>query len=405
MIARRLEDAGQEVVDRLLERGDLAREAEDLHARCRVRLILQAIDQPLVEAGDQRVHLLRHLADHVGGLVGRLERGAPHALASLIRQIAEEFHEARDQVGLGEEGIDREIHLQMVVQLDQPRADGVGMRLHLHRLQAQDVLDADADQHAVDRLPGPVALEHLEEREPALTVGLGVGILRRVAAGGVDQHRFLGEQPVAIARAADALDLGGLGALGEREVQAGIDQRRRLTRARRADHDVPGQIVEIVALAAGRLLQGRQRILHRIRQLPAVVAGLGARHAGGQFLFLLGARVEGVAEVSERTERDERDREPAHQFRVEGAPVADRHQRQREENQQRDRRQSHDIATDEEKSAFLHVVVLDAREAVIVRACAGFPPGEWRFPPAGCGRALPRCRSARRAGYRTCPRP
>ncbi len=120
----------------------------------------------------------------------------------------------------------------MVMQLDQSRANGVGMRLRLHRLQAQDVLDADADQHAVDRLPGPVALEHLEERGPASTVGLGVGILRRIAARGVDQHRFLGEQPVAIARAADCLDLGGLGALGEREVQAGIDECRRLARAR-----------------------------------------------------------------------------------------------------------------------------------------------------------------------------
>ena len=56
-----------------------------------------------------------------------------------------------------------------------------------------------------------VRFEKIEESEPALAVALRVEVLRRVAAGGVDQDRFLGEPPVAVARAADAGDgLGGL---------------------------------------------------------------------------------------------------------------------------------------------------------------------------------------------------
>src|SRR6185369_3675385 len=53
VVARRLEDSGEELEDRLLERCDLAREAEDLHPRCRVGLVLQPIDHRLVEPGDQ----------------------------------------------------------------------------------------------------------------------------------------------------------------------------------------------------------------------------------------------------------------------------------------------------------------------------------------------------------------
>ena len=95
---------------------------------------------------------------------------------------------------------------------------------------------------------GRLLLQEVEEGEPALAVALGVGILRRVAAGRVDQHGLLGEPPVAIARAADALDDGlRLAAARERELQAGIDQRRGLAGARRPDDDVPGQVVEVVA--------------------------------------------------------------------------------------------------------------------------------------------------------------
>jgi hypothetical protein len=82
-----------------------------------VRLFLQPVGQPLREALDQRVELARHLADHVARLVVRLERRAPDHPPVCLSKVAEIFHETGDEVGLGEERVDREVDLQAVVQL------------------------------------------------------------------------------------------------------------------------------------------------------------------------------------------------------------------------------------------------------------------------------------------------
>ena len=55
----------------------------------------------------------------------------------------------------------------------------------------------------------------------AASSAAGVAVLRRVAAGGVDQHGLVGEPPVAVARAADALHASLAELLGERKVQPG----------------------------------------------------------------------------------------------------------------------------------------------------------------------------------------
>ena len=54
---------------------------------------------------------------------------------------------------------------------------------------------------------GAVALQQVEEARPARLVGGTVAVLGGLAAGGVEQHRLVGEEPVAVARAADALEL------------------------------------------------------------------------------------------------------------------------------------------------------------------------------------------------------
>ena len=54
-------------------------------------------------------------------------------------------------------------------------------------LSVREIGDGDGDEDAVDRLARTVAAQQVEEAEPASLVRLGVGILRRVAAGGVDQ--------------------------------------------------------------------------------------------------------------------------------------------------------------------------------------------------------------------------
>ena len=68
--------------------------------------------------------------------------------------------------------------------------------------------------HAVQRPAAAVLLQEVEEAEPFGGVDLGLALLLDVAAGGVDQHRVLGEEPVAVARAADALQVVGRGRTG-----------------------------------------------------------------------------------------------------------------------------------------------------------------------------------------------
>ncbi len=128
------------------------------------------------------------------------------------------------------------------MQLLHPRAQLGGVLLALDRRLLQQVLDVDGEQHAVDRPARPRLAQQGEEAVPGAGVDRRVRFLRGVAAGGVDQHRLVGEPPVAVARAADAAHAGAAHLLGQREVQAGVDQRRGLARAGRADEDVPGQL-------------------------------------------------------------------------------------------------------------------------------------------------------------------
>ena len=170
--------------------------------------------------------------------------------------------EADDQIHLGEDGVDGKADLQFVVQFGQALADGVGVRVDLGRREIENVVDADRHQHAVDRLARPVGAQHVEKGEPALSIDLGVRILRRVAPRGVDEHGLVGEPPIAIARAADALHGARRGVVGERKLQPGIDQRRRLAGAGRPDDEIPRQIVEIARARLAALLQRRERVLH-----------------------------------------------------------------------------------------------------------------------------------------------
>ena len=114
----------------------------------------------------------------------------------------------------------------------------------------RDVGQRDGDDHPVQRLARPGPLQQIEECFPAGAVHRGVRILRGVAAGGVDQHRVVGEPPVAQPRAADARDRVLPHLLGQREMQPGVQQRSRLAGAGRADDDVPRLLIQPTALAA-----------------------------------------------------------------------------------------------------------------------------------------------------------
>ena len=184
--------------------------------------------------------------------VGLVREGhAPDLRALFLVEVGEEVHETSQQIGLGDEHIDRKGDAQALVQFFDALAQLTRMRDPALRAGIQQVAHAERQQHPVDRPSRPVARQQPEEAEPRGAVGLAVALVRGVAPGGVDQHRVGGEPPVAVARAADAADhrLADLGR--ERELESGIDQRRRLAGAGRPDDDVPGQLIDERAARPG----------------------------------------------------------------------------------------------------------------------------------------------------------
>src|SRR4029453_9174757 len=122
-------------------------------------------------------------------------------------------------------------------------------RLALRRRLLQEIADADRHQHAVDGPARAGFLEQLQEALPGRRVDVAVALLRRVASRGVEEHRFLGEPPVAVSRPADTAHRLAAGSAGEGKAQPGVDQRGRLAGARGADEDVPRQVIEVLLWA------------------------------------------------------------------------------------------------------------------------------------------------------------
>ena len=143
-----------------------------------------------------------------------------------------------------------------------------------------EVLCADGQDDPVHRTPFSVFLEQLEELGPAGAVGVGVGILCRVTASRVEEHRFVGEPPITIARAPDTAERSLAGSLLERKMQSRVDEGRRLSRAGGADDHVPRQVVETVTGAA-LLLEDSDRFFEALAELY----GVGARSCLGSRLL------------------------------------------------------------------------------------------------------------------------
>ena len=241
------EHLAQEFAQRGLQRGHLLGKALDGAASVDVALLIkpgrQAATQP-VHQPVERVAERGHGRTRLFGLADG-EGGAPHLRPVVATQIVEEFDEAVHQVGFGEQHIDRHPDLQIVGQLRQPLAHRAGVLGALHGVLPGDVGQAEGDHHAVDRPPAPVPLQQGQEAGPGGTVDQFVGILGGVAPGGVQDHRLLGEPPVAVARAADAAN-GVLAELvHQREFHARIPERGGLARPRRTDDHVPRQLIQI----------------------------------------------------------------------------------------------------------------------------------------------------------------
>src|SRR5439155_24617765 len=112
----------------------------------------------------------------------------------------------------------------------------------LRRRLLEQINYAGGHQHAVDGPAGARFLEELHKAFPGGGVDVAVAVLRAVAAGRIEEHRLVGQPPVAVSRAADPPDRLATETIREREAQARVDQRRRLAGARGSDEDVPGQV-------------------------------------------------------------------------------------------------------------------------------------------------------------------
>src|SRR6185312_9940013 len=119
-VAVRHEDLAEELLQQLLERGELRREAIDQRALVEIGLLLDARQLAVVDALHQRVETGAE-ADHGRRLAVAAaiqgQRHAPDLLALLAAQIVEILDESRDQIGLGEEDIDRKADAELVAEL------------------------------------------------------------------------------------------------------------------------------------------------------------------------------------------------------------------------------------------------------------------------------------------------
>ncbi len=221
--------------------------------------------------------------------------------------------------------------------------------------QIDDVGDADRQNDAVDRLARPVLPQHFEEGEPAPPVDLGVRILRGVAPGRVDQHRLVGEPPVAVSRSADALNGFGRGVAGQRKLQAGIDERRRLARAGRPDDEIPGQVVESACARLAGALEGCERILHLFlqdRRVALLLGRLGHRLRDGG-----GGAAPGDDAPDDRTADDQQNDEDDDEARddaLERLRVADGDERPGEPDERRKNQRADNAERDQEPADPCH---------------------------------------------------
>ena len=227
----------------------MAREGEDQAPLARVALLLQAVEEALVEPLAKAVELRGEMVDGLLRARGVVQRECrpPYLGPLILAQVGEELHEAGDQVGLGEEDIDREADAEVLMQLLDALAHGARLDRALGLGLLHQVGERDSHQCPVDGPPRPVPLEHPEEALPSGAVHRLEAVLRGIAARGIEQHRLFGEPPIAVAGTADAAD----GVLPETfrqgKIEPRVQQGRRLAAAGRADDHVPGKLVEILS--------------------------------------------------------------------------------------------------------------------------------------------------------------
>lgn len=166
----------------------------------------------------------------------------------------------------------------------------------------KQVGNADGDNHAVNGLATAVFTQQVDKFQPLPGVLNLLALLSGVAPRGIQQNRLVGEPPVAVACAANAAQRGFTEAIRQRELQPGVGQRGGFTGTRRANNDVPRQLIEVLRAEALRPLRAMSRFaevgfsasgrLHRNARQDLLLAvqtflRIGRLRAGGIFVELV----------------------------------------------------------------------------------------------------------------------
>src|SRR5690606_5117779 len=202
----------------------LMRKIEDASAAADVPLLMQAHDHLAVETLQQVLELLAHDLQ-VGAILVLADAHAQY----LIILVAGQLVEAEQQVGLAQNQIDRHLHAEPAVDFQQPLADLPRLVFQRLLVLAQQQIDRQVDQHAIERALSAVA-QQPQQGIPAEAVNLGIG-LAEIASAAVDQYRMFGEVPVGITGAGDLVGDTLLITGIEREIQPGELQQAGLAAA------------------------------------------------------------------------------------------------------------------------------------------------------------------------------
>lgn len=123
----------------------------------------------------------------------------------------------------------------------------------------QQVGNTDSNNHAVDGLATTVFAQQVDKFQPLPGVLNLLTLLSGIAPRGIQQNRLVGKPPVTVARAANAAQRGFTEAIRQRELQPGVGQRGGFTGTRRANNDVPRQLIEVLRAEALRPLCAMSR--------------------------------------------------------------------------------------------------------------------------------------------------
>ena len=229
-----------EAADGFLDRVEFKREGEQRRPGTRAARQSQFVFADLPEPPEKQFALLVDRAPGVeAGALLVAERRTPDAGAFLVAGVREELREAAQEVELGEDEVDGRPQTEDVFDFVYPLTNLPGVNGEALRAVLQQFGKARGDQKAVDGCLGAIAFQELEEAHPLGPV-FGFG---GIAPGGVEQHAFAAEEPVAIHGAAHTPH-GGSKLVAEREGQSGLQQRGAFSRRRVPDDHVPGQFVE-----------------------------------------------------------------------------------------------------------------------------------------------------------------